>query len=394
MGFARERVEREMFVSKETAQAIVEEMKAATGHDINLMDDQGVILASTDPKRVGEEHGGAKRLLSQGLQRLVVYDDEEPGTRKGVNLPVYMEGTPVGVIGITGAPEEVAALGTVIQHMTQIMLRNAQRMEQESLLEQARQGFIESWLFSEQAEPGELETRGKLLGIEIRAPWTVVILEVEEGKNQGGNSLEKVREVRQAMFLKHIRPYVSRRKGTLCAVVNQRILLMCRSQEPHSLLTFVDQIRSELESAFFAKVWGGVSAEGRSELEVRRAYQEARTACLAARSGGGILFYNQTSLEFLAQSIPRAIRKDLYQQVLGACSAEEQKELLETVRTYYRCNGNTEQAAQSLFIHKNTFHYRLQKVREKTGCNIRVPRESVLLYLCSLFAQLEDEERK
>ena len=94
-----------MFVSKETAQAIVEEMKAATGHDINLMDDQGVILASTDPKRVGEEHGGAKRLLSQGLQRLVVYDDEEPGTRKGVNLPVYMEGTPVGVIGITGAPD-------------------------------------------------------------------------------------------------------------------------------------------------------------------------------------------------------------------------------------------------------------------------------------------------
>ena len=48
----------------------------------------------------------------------------------------------------------------------------------------------------------------------------------------------------------------------------------------------LDRLRSELESAFSARICGGVSAQGRRGLEVRRGYQEARTACLAARSGG------------------------------------------------------------------------------------------------------------
>ena len=37
-----------MLIAKETALSIVQEMKAAAGCDINLMDDTGRILASTD----------------------------------------------------------------------------------------------------------------------------------------------------------------------------------------------------------------------------------------------------------------------------------------------------------------------------------------------------------
>ena len=42
-------------------------MKSVTGRDINLMDDSGTILASTDPERVGQRHAGAEQLLRQGM---------------------------------------------------------------------------------------------------------------------------------------------------------------------------------------------------------------------------------------------------------------------------------------------------------------------------------------
>lgn len=141
-----------MLIAKETALSIVQEMKAAAGYDINLMDDTGRILASTDPARMGQVHAGAKALLEQGLDRLVVHEDApQQGTRRGINLPIRMDGRAVGVIGITGAPEQVEALGGVIQHMTEILLRDARRQEQETLLEDARQCFIESWLFPRRA---------------------------------------------------------------------------------------------------------------------------------------------------------------------------------------------------------------------------------------------------
>ena len=65
------------------------------------------------------------------------------------------------------------------------------------------------------------------------------------------------------------------------------------------------------------------------------------------------------------------------------------EELLETVRLYFQCDGQVDRMARALYVHRNTCHYRLQKLKEKTGYSIRNPRESVLLCLCSLFDTME-----
>lgn len=214
-----------MLIAKETALSIVQEMKAAAGCDINLMDDTGRILASTDPARMGQVHAGAKALSEQGLDRLVVHEDApQQGTRRGINLPIRMDDKAVGVIGITGVPEQVEALGGVIQHMTEILLRDARRQEQETLLEDARQCFIESWLFSQESDLSELELRGQLLGIDITRPWTAALLEVRgQGESDAG------RELCNARALTKIRP-ILRQEDALCAVVNQRILMLFESR--------------------------------------------------------------------------------------------------------------------------------------------------------------------
>ncbi len=225
-----------MLIAKETALSIVQEMKAAAGCDINLMDDTGRILASTDSARMGQVHAGAKALLEQGLDRLVAHEDApQQGTRRGINLPIRMDGRAVGVIGITGAPEQVEALGGVIQHMTEILLRDARRQEQETLLEDARQCFIESWLFSQESDLSELELRGQLLGIDITRPWTAALLEVR-GQGESGAG----RELCNARALTKIRP-ILRQEDALCAVVNQRILMLFESRGRHAALLRVDR---------------------------------------------------------------------------------------------------------------------------------------------------------
>jgi hypothetical protein len=60
-------------------------------------------------------------------------------------------------------------------------------------------------------------------------------------------------------------------------------------------------------------------------------------------------------------------------------------ELLLTAGTYLRCGLDASLAAQQLFIHRNTFNYRLSSFIDKTGLDIRDYHNALLL---ELFFQL------
>ena len=101
-----------MNLSKQFAMQMVEELSAIISQHINLIDREGTIIASTDKERMGSCHLGAKKLIREGLPILIIESDEEyGGSRKGVNLPITVEGEIVGVIGITGDRHRVEKYG-------------------------------------------------------------------------------------------------------------------------------------------------------------------------------------------------------------------------------------------------------------------------------------------
>ncbi|MDI3410442.1 sugar diacid recognition domain-containing protein [Bacillus sonorensis] len=52
------------YLSKELAAEIVDRTMSIIQHNINIMDEHGVIIASGDRTRIGNEHDGAKDVLS------------------------------------------------------------------------------------------------------------------------------------------------------------------------------------------------------------------------------------------------------------------------------------------------------------------------------------------
>ena len=72
--------------------------------------------------------------------------------------------------------------------------------------------------------------------------------------------------------------------------------------------------------------------------------------------------------------------------VFSNCSDQERVEVRDTVLLYFQYRGQVKEMAQALFVHKNTVHYRLQRVQEKTGYSVRDPRGAVLLYFACRFA--------
>ena len=73
-----------MFLTPSDGDRIARELKATIGRDVNIMDRTGVIIASTDPKRVGRLHEAARRVIAEGLPALEVdAADEAAGIQAG-----------------------------------------------------------------------------------------------------------------------------------------------------------------------------------------------------------------------------------------------------------------------------------------------------------------------
>ena len=167
-----------MSVPKYLAQNIVEDMKDIINQDINFFDSKGVIIASTDKTRIGDFHGGAKRVLDLRQDLIISFDEQYKGAKKGINVPVYFENEIIGVIGITGEKEEVEKYGKIIQRMTEILVKEGYIQEQEKIEREGRRQFIEELQFRYHSDDRALFTRAELLNIKTNKKRIVAVARI------------------------------------------------------------------------------------------------------------------------------------------------------------------------------------------------------------------------
>ena len=141
-----------------------------------------------------------------------------------------------------------------------------------------------------------------------------------------------------------------------------------------------------MEGYYGVPVRGGISSPSRSPSDIRRCYLEARTASVAAEQSdrSRLVFYDEVSLEFLVQSIPRKLRQDLREVLFSGCTDQEKRDFSRLILLYFQQGGDIRRCAEELFIHRNTFQYRVEVLAKRTGRDLRRPKDATLLYLAAL----------
>jgi PucR family transcriptional regulator, purine catabolism regulatory protein len=114
----------------------------------------------------------------------------------------------------------------------------------------------------------------------------------------------------------------------------------------------------------------GVSAELVELSAAAVAAGQARLALDAARSGqdGPLHWYGADDVLLLPRTVDEA--RAIADAVLGpvlAWDAEHDTDLLQTLRTFLRCNRSWQRAAAALHVHKQTVVYRIGRIEQLTG---------------------------
>jgi carbohydrate diacid regulator len=133
-------------------QQIAYEISSIVKQHVNIMDENGYIIASTDPKRIGDFHAGAKKIIDEHLDEFYVKkEDETSSTRAGLNLPININENIIGVVGITGEYEQVYNYGQIVRKMTEILVRESYAQNQERLDKKIENRFLEDWILGLQS---------------------------------------------------------------------------------------------------------------------------------------------------------------------------------------------------------------------------------------------------
>ena len=79
-----------------------------TQYNINVMNEKGIIIASSDSSRTGSFHEIAYDIMSADKEIVeVVGSDRFQGGRIGINMALLYRKKKVGVVGVSGEPEEI-----------------------------------------------------------------------------------------------------------------------------------------------------------------------------------------------------------------------------------------------------------------------------------------------
>jgi hypothetical protein len=99
-----------------------------------------------------------------------------------------------------------------------------------------------------------------------------------------------------------------------------------------------------------------------------------------------LTFYE--ALPLLIMNTSASINRDILSNHL--IEAIEDKELLLTIEAFLQSNLNASSTAKRLFIHRNSLQYRLEKLLEKTGMDIRTFSNATFIFLATMLVRKEN----
>ncbi len=376
-----------MRIGKPAARRIVTELSEIISENINLMDENSVIIASTDRKRIGTFHGGSREIMKRHLKELIITgEDEYAGSLPGVNVPIEIDGKIVGVVGITGRFQDIEKYGKIVKQMAEILLMDFGRSGQKSFSSGARRRFINEWIMNEDSFSDPLFTsQGRLLGIDIEKRRNLLIFSPGNLKNIDSVTRQRVME----RIEKCLEAGTGRFPDAVLTCIGTRCICLLPESAGSRLREFAYEMKKRAEEECRVKLGAGYDDTPLTGSQIYPAFKRVEKALYVSLRAGGRapVACRELMLELFLPEISKEARQAFIDRIFNNCSQEEREEYRRLLKAYADCNGSIGRTGEKLFLHKNTIQYKLNKLRQKTGLDPRTIEGASLFYLAIAFIE-------
>lgn len=345
------------------AQDFVEATSLLVGQrTINIMDQKGIIIASTEKHRIGDFHQGASEVLATGKPVRIKKEDlpRYPGTKEGYNMPIFLNDEIIGVVGIFGCEEEVQSIANLLRVYVTQSFSQLQMTQKQNLEAELRNQLLRLLLFGGKSQKEMIIKLCGMLDLQLEFPVRIILL-YERAAERNMKHLLDYHQFIQNLIWKNV---LDRRRDVFGIQNADYAILLGGSGELLETRKRLDKLLQEIERE---AVWNAaVSSPCRNMEEVSEGMKEV--SVLRNRRGGMIqnLEEHTCRMQYLmgrftvqdgARTVVRMLRR--LEDQHGEKQAEQ---LLQTAQVYYEYGGSVAKAAEKLNLHKNTLLYRMKQL--------------------------------
>ncbi|NVC94297.1 CdaR family transcriptional regulator [Vibrio natriegens] len=350
------------------AQEIVDRTMSIIGHNVNVMNSAGIIIGSGEANRIGQVHDGAVLAISHGesLELTEQQCSTLQGVKPGINMLLKLHGEVVGTVGVTGEPDTIRDFASLVKMTAELTIEQAALVEKFQWDRRHREEFILSWIKGSLTDE-ELKDWAMRLSIDITQPRVATVIEVST--SSASKSMKSVRNIVELL------EYPERNNLVAIVSVNEIVVLKpCKS---------IQQWNSQVESERIDKLISRLSDHDSHTFHIAlgQVFSEPKDVALSYQSAKQVLavgkqFYPEQRkylFDDLRLPVLLAPLADIWQgeQIIDSVNLLKGKDksgqLLKTLDALFECDGNVKECANTMFIHRNTLRYRLDKITEITG---------------------------
>lgn len=385
-----------MKINHNIAYPIVHKLSMMMDYNINIMDDRGVIVASSDENRIDSIHEGALEIL-KSHQPFIIYSEDTKrfiGTKPGVNLPIEFMGEIVGVVGITGDPNELMQLTQMTKITVELMLQQDYMQKQTQFNQQLVHSWVMELINPDSIDEKKLTKNAKhLLHIDPERKRAVLLIEINELEICTTlESLIKKNKMVTEIFqrIKEILPP----EKAISTFIDDNLFFIGMTiedssgvNETHIAEKIQQLINDKYKDYCFPHIGIG---NNYSNIEgLRRSFTEAKQ-CLSLikkfHGNSSISHINEWGLIRIIDHIQPGIRQDILNEYpISKLSAE----LIKTLEELFENDHNLAITAKKLHIHRNTLTYRLESIHQILRLNPKSVKDSTMLLILMILNNLE-----
>lgn len=345
------------------AQKFIDKTAKHLEYNINIMNDKGIIIASKDASRVGNFHEVAYGMLNGTLETGVVTEKEKYiGTKPGVNLFIDYKNKHVGVICVTGNPENVNAFAALVKTSMEAMLEYELQMEGERRRKDKAEHFLYYLFYEDKYDPAVADRMCDELGLNKELYRICILIKhpsdysssklIHALTSAEGHSMQDVIAIARNNDIILLKALGDKKSDT---VKNYRLIIE----------DYIKNALEKLPAEYEAKKISFFIGSLQTNIDrYKNSHTHAQEMALQTKEAFGIHFFSNHILDYYRSLATIKAYDEVFNIYHAIFSEEEKKQLVEMVKVLYKNNYNVLYSAKELYIHRNTLLFRLNKLKD------------------------------
>ena len=341
-------------ISNQILQNTIEGLKGITRIDFCVMDTDGKSLASTFTEQENYEdeivsfvESPADSQVVQGYQFFKIFDEHQLEY----------------ILLVNGGSDDVYMVGKIAAFQIQnLLIAYKERFDKDNFIKNL---LLDNLLLV------DIYNRAKKLHIDTEVRRVIFIIETKHEKD--------------STALDNVRNLLGNRAKDFVTAVDEKNIIVVKELEPNDGHVELEKIAQNLYNLLTEEGEEGVLIAYGTIVndikEVSKSYKEAKLALDVGKiffSERNVIAYSALGIGRLIYQLPIPLCKMFIREIFEGKSPDDfDEETLTTINKFFENNLNVSETSRQLYIHRNTLVYRLDKLQNSTGLDLRVFEDAI-----------------